>query len=202
MGKSLGDAGISAGITAWQSLLESYVDITERKLSEDALAKNYNELHETMQRLERSKNMLQLIIESVPARVFWKDKDLRYLGCNTLFARDAGFSDPQHLLGKDDFSMGWKDQADLYRTDDRQVMESRRPKLNIPEPQTTPAGGKIWLNTSKVPLQMPDGEVFGVLGFMRISPSAAWEEALEMQCPASGPGGPGGGAQPHHDSGQ
>ena len=109
-------------------------------------------------------HLLQLIIESIPARVFWKDDDLRYLGCNTQFARDAGLEHPQQLLGKDDFAMGWKDQADLYRADDRQVMESRRPKLNIIEPQTTPGGAQIWLNTSKVPLQHPDGEVFGVLG--------------------------------------
>ena len=163
-----------------ERLLESYVDITERKLSEEALSNNYNELQETMQRLEHSKNMLQLIIESVPARVFWKDSDLRYMGCNTLFARDAGFSHPQQLLGKDDFSMAWKEQADLYRTDDRQVMESRRPKLNIPEPQTTPAGAKIWLNTSKVPLQMPDGEVFGILGvYEDITERRLGEEALK-----------------------
>ena len=56
------------------------------------------------------------------------------------------------------------EQAEIYRADDRQVMESRRPKMNIVEPQTTPTGAKIWLNTSKVPLQMPNGEVFGVLG--------------------------------------
>ena len=161
-------------------LLESYADITERKRSEEVLANNYQEIQEAMQRLEHSKNMLQLIIESVPARVFWKDRDLRYMGCNTLFARDAGFSDPQQLLGKDDFSMGWKEQAELYRTDDRQVMESRRPKLNIPEPQTTPAGGKIWLNTSKVPLQLPNGEVFGVLGvYEDITERRLGEEALK-----------------------
>ena len=51
--------------------------------------------------------MLQLIIESIPVRVFWKDRDLRYMGCNTLFARDAGLSQPEQLLGKDDFAMGW-----------------------------------------------------------------------------------------------
>ena len=114
--------------------------------------------------LTETTDMLQLIIESIPVRVFWKDGDLRYLGCNTLFARDAGLNHPQQLLGQDDFAMGWRDQADLYRADDRQVMESRRPKLNTIEPQTTPTGDKIWLNTSKVPLQMPNGEVFGVLG--------------------------------------
>jgi len=145
-------------------LLESFVDISERKLSEEALSKNYQELQETMARLEQSRNMLQMVIESVPVRVFWKDQELRYMGCNTLFARDAGFSQPQQLLGKDDYGMGWMEQADLYRADDRQVMESRRPKLNIVEPQTTPRGDKIWLNTSKVPMQNFDGEVFGVLG--------------------------------------
>ena len=115
-------------------------DITERQRAEEALSKHHRELQETARRLEQSVHMLQLIIESIPARVFWKDDDLRYLGCNTLFARDAGLEHPQQLLGKDDFAMGWKDQADLYRADDRQVMESRRAKLNIIEPQTTPGG--------------------------------------------------------------
>jgi diguanylate cyclase (GGDEF)-like protein/PAS domain S-box-containing protein len=161
-------------------LLESFVDISERKLSEEALSKNYQELQETAQRLELSRNTLQMVIESVPVRVFWKDRELRYLGCNTLFARDAGFSHPEQLLGKDDFSMGWREQADLYRTDDRQVMESRRPKLNIIEPQTTPTGAKIWLNTSKVPLQMPNGEVFGVLGvYEDITARRQAEEAVQ-----------------------
>jgi diguanylate cyclase (GGDEF)-like protein/PAS domain S-box-containing protein len=161
-------------------LLESFVDISERKRSEDELAYNYLDLHETMQRLEQSRNMLQLIIESVPVRVFWKDRDLRFMGCNTLFARDAGFSHPRQLLGKDDYSMSWREQADLYRTDDRQVMESRCPKLNIVEPQTTPTGAQIWLNTSKVPLQMPNGEVFGVLGvYEDITARRQAEEAVQ-----------------------
>ncbi len=144
--------------------LSSGRDITEQKRAEEELSKKHLELRESVQQLERSRNLLNLIIESIPVRVFWKDQELRYLGCNSLFAHDAGFSRPQELFGKDDFAMGWKDQADLYRTDDRQVMESRRPKINLIEPQTTPTGATIWLSTSKVPLQKPDGEVIGVLG--------------------------------------
>ena len=157
-------------------------DITARKQAEAELIKKHLELQETAQRLEQSRNMLQLIIESIPVRVFWKDRNLRYLGCNTLFARDAGFNHPQQLLGQDDFAMGWREQADLYRTDDLQVMESRRPKMNIVEPQTTPAGAKIWLSTSKVPLQMPNGEVFGVLGvYEDVTERQQAEEALAEQ---------------------
>ncbi|MGA2403927.1 MAG: PAS domain S-box protein, partial [Syntrophobacteraceae bacterium] len=142
----------------------SVTDITERKRNEEALSESYRNFQQTTQRVEQARNMLQLIIESIPVRVFWKDVNLRYMGCNTLFARDAGLNQPEQLLGLDDFTMGWKDQAEIYQADDRTVMESGISKTNIIEPQTTPTGDKIWLNTSKAPLRMPNGEIFGILG--------------------------------------
>jgi PAS domain S-box-containing protein len=157
-------------------------EIGVRHLAEEELSKSHRELQKTVQQLEQSRNLLQLIIESIPIRVFWKDLDCRFLGCNTLFARDAGLSSPEQLLGQDDFAMGWEEQARLYRADDRQVMESGRPKMNIVEPQTTPTGDKIWLNTSKTPLLRPNGEVFGVLGvYEDITERKQAEKALEEQ---------------------
>ena len=46
-------------------------------------------------------------------RVFWKDQNLRYLGCNPAFARDAGKTHPDELIGKDDFEMAWAEQAEV-----------------------------------------------------------------------------------------
>lgn len=108
--------------------------------------------------------LLQKIIESIPARVFWKDINLRYLGCNTRFARDAGFSHPDEVIGKDDYQMGWKEQAELYRADDMQVIKSGEATIDYEEPQTTPDGRTIWLRTSKVPLRDPADKIIGVLG--------------------------------------
>jgi PAS domain S-box-containing protein len=96
--------------------------------------------------------------------VFWKDRESNFLGCNLAFARDAGLSSPDELVGRDDFQMGWREQAELYRADDRQVMETGEPRLGFEEPQTTPDGGRIWLRTSKVPLRDETGAVVGVLG--------------------------------------
>jgi len=104
------------------------------------------------------------IIEHAPIRIFWKDRAGRYLGCNTLFARDAGFEHPEQLIGKTDMDMGWKDQAGLYRADDAKVMDSGEPMLGFEEPQTTPDGNTIWLRTSKVPLHNLGKEVIGILG--------------------------------------
>lgn len=111
-----------------------------------------------------SRSLLRLIIDHAPARVFWKDHDSRYLGCNAVFARDAGLSHPDDVIGKTDGELVWRDQAELYRADDRRVMESGEAKLDFEEPQTTHDGRTIWLNTSKVPLRDLEGAVFGVLG--------------------------------------
>ncbi len=114
--------------------------------------------------LRASGHLLEGIINAIPVRVFWKDRSLAYLGCNAAFARDAGFAEPKDLIGKDDYQMGWHAQADLYRGDDRAVIESGSPKLLVEEPQTTPEGNTITLLTSKLPLRNAQGETCGILG--------------------------------------
>ncbi len=132
--------------------------------------------------LRESQQIVRAILDAVPSRIFWKDKDLVYLGCNAPFARDAGFSDPEEVVGKDDYEMGWHEQAELYRRDDLQVIESGRSKLLIEEPQTTPDGTVITLLTSKVPLRRPDGEIFGVLGtYMDVTEHTRLTETIKRQ---------------------
>ena len=128
----------------------TFIDISERK--------------QAQAKLEDTQKMLQLVLDTIPVRVFWKDRDSAYLGCNKLFAEDSGLQEPEKLVGKTDFDMGWKEQAELYRADDQDVMQARKRKLNYEEPQTTPDGDQIWLETSKVPLTDQDDNIIGMLG--------------------------------------
>ena len=78
--------------------------------------------------------------------------------------------------------MGWRDQAELYRRDDRQVIESGCAKLLIEEPQTTPEGKTITLLSSKLPLRGSKGEVSGILGtYMNITERKQAEEMLRQR---------------------
>jgi PAS domain S-box-containing protein len=138
---------------------------TERKQAEEAL--------------RASQQITDGIINAIPARVFWKDKNLVYLGCNAAFAHDAGFADPKEIIGKDDYQMGWRAQAELYRGDDRQVIESGCSKLLIEEPLTTREGNALTILTSKIPLRSSKGEVNGMIGtFMDITERKQAEMAL------------------------
>lgn len=128
-----------------------------------------------------SRTLLKNIVDTLPIRVFWKDKDSHYLGCNPSFARDAGKSSPEELIGRDDYAMGWAEQADLYVADDQNVMATGESRIGYEEPQTTPDGTKIWLRTSKVPIRDPFGEVSGILGMYEdITSRKATEEALRL----------------------
>ena len=114
-------------------------------------------------------------------RVFWKDCDLRFLGCNAEFARDAGMASDKDVIGKDDYQMIWKDQADSYRSDDLAVINSGVSKLSYIEPQTTQQGHQIWLSTSKVPLRNSKNEIIGILGvYSDVTESIQAEQQLRI----------------------
>jgi len=145
---------------------DTFNDITTRKQAEAAL--------------RASQQLIEGIINAIPVRVFWKDKNLVYLGCNAVFAHDAGLADPQDIIGKDDYLMGWCEQAELYRAADRQVIESGCAKLLLEEPQTTPDGKIITLLTSKVPLCDGQGGINGVIGvYMDITERKQMEAVVQ-----------------------
>ena len=108
--------------------------------------------------------MLLKIINTLPVRVFWKDSDSRYLGCNEQFAADAGLKQPIDIVGKDDCQFCWAAQAAQYRSDDYDVMTKCLPKLAYEEQQTRSNGQVAWLLTSKVPFKYDDSAKVGVLG--------------------------------------
>lgn len=114
--------------------------------------------------LKESQQMLQTVLDTIPVRVFWKNMNLEFLGCNISFAKDAGLHAPDEIIGKTDFDMVWRNQAELYRNDDKEVITSGKIKLNYEEPQTTPDGKEIILKTSKIPLRDINGQIIGVLG--------------------------------------
>ncbi len=154
------------GHRIWLELATSSVCDAEGKLEAiQGIARDVTERKQYEMELEESRRFLRTIIDTIPARVFWKDRQSIYLGGNLAFAQDAGVSSPDALFGKSDFDMNWgQTEANKYRADDQAVMESGTPCINFEESQTRSSGERLWLSTSKVPLRNAEGDVVGVLG--------------------------------------
>lgn len=135
------------------------------EIANNLLGKEINEKVMIEKQLQNANNMLQLVMDSVPQYIFWKDKESKYLGCNSNFLKVAGLSNVEEIVGKDDYDMPWAEsEADAYRDDDRKVMQTDIAMLHIHETQHTAEGSLIYVETNKIPLHDDEGNVIGVLG--------------------------------------
>ncbi|MBV5282075.1 MAG: PAS domain S-box protein [Paludibacter sp.] len=126
-------------------------DITDKKKSEE--------------KLQRSENMLQMVIDNYPGVIFWKDRQCNYLGCNQSFASSVGLKSPAEVVGKTDLDMPWTStETNNYIKDDLAVMECAKAKLHIVELLRQFDGKVNWFNTTKLPLRDSGNQVIGVVG--------------------------------------
>jgi diguanylate cyclase (GGDEF)-like protein/PAS domain S-box-containing protein len=130
---------------------------------------------------QRSNQMLETVIDNIPQRIFWKDQESRYLGCNMAFARDAGLSYPEQVVGKSDSDMPWRAFAGLLNEHDNEVVTTGVPKMNF-EVDLVIDGVHRTTVTSKLPFTDSDGRVIGVLGsYTDITERKRADLALRLQ---------------------
>ncbi len=118
-----------------------------------------NRRKETEEELKNSSQLLLNIISTVPVRIFWKDRDLRYLGCNELFLQDADLAQIEDIIGKKDTDLVWAEHADELIQDDLQVMRTKSPIVNRVERQ-----GNMYILVNKAPLFDNEHTIIGVIG--------------------------------------
>jgi PAS domain S-box-containing protein len=122
-------------------------DVTERKRTEEAL--------------RRSESRLQAVLDHVPAAIFLKDLDGRYLLVNRCFAELFGVTE-REAVGKTDFDFLPEDVAGTFRANDRRALEAGGP-VEVEEVARYVDGPHTSI-VVKVPLLDDDGNPFAVCG--------------------------------------
>jgi PAS domain S-box-containing protein len=168
-----------------QEILERQ-QIEEQLRQSQELLQNLNEelerrVEERTRKLEESQQLLQIVMDTIPQYIFWKDDNSVYLGCNSQFAQLAGLETPDEICGKTDYDLPWDTKdADAWRASDRLVMDLDFPELMTLEPQIQADGEQVWLESHKVPLYNLNGDTIGVLGtFQDITKHKQAEESLK-----------------------
>ncbi len=103
----------------------------------------------------------QIIFDSVPAMIWYKDRDNRILRANKPAAASINLTVEQ-MEGKSTYDL-YPQDAEKYYKDDLEVINSGNPKLGIIEFIRKPDGGKQWVQTDKIPYRDEKGNILGVI---------------------------------------
>src|SRR5262249_62249032 len=107
--------------------------------------------------LPTSAGEMEVLLDSMPAFIWYKDCETRILRANCLAAESMGLSVDQ-LEGRSTYDL-YPDEAVQYHQDDLEVIRSGKPKLGIVEIMTTASGEKRWVRTDKIPYRNDAGEI-------------------------------------------
>ncbi|VEB38750.1 ATP-binding protein [Legionella cherrii] len=102
------------------------------------------------------------IIALMPGHVYWLDKNNVFLGCNDAQAASARLQSRKDIVGKTNYDMPWKDQAEELNKLNTLVMETGIP--HTAEEYAVMANGMGIYYSQKVPLRNQKNEIIGVLG--------------------------------------
>ncbi|WP_374028155.1 PAS domain S-box protein [Bdellovibrio bacteriovorus] len=134
----------------------------ERKL-EEAKSLLEERVAERTRQLVESESFLMAIFENMPTMVFVKDaRDLRFVRFNKAGEDLLGIPRSQ-LIGKNDYDLFPKEQADFFTTKDRDVLKESK-IVDIPEEQINTARGVRYLHTRKIPVFDKEGRPQYLLG--------------------------------------
>lgn len=114
-----------------------------------------------LEKLQESESRYKALLEYLPQKVFFKNKDSIWIAGNSNFLKDLKIT-PEELNGKTDFDFFPKELAEKYRTDDRRIMESG--KMEEIVENYIKDGQEFIVNTLKTPIKDEKGNVIGIGG--------------------------------------
>jgi len=137
-------------------------------------------IYKSNKNIVESNNLLHAVINAIPARVYWKNKNLQYAGCNDTFAYDAGCSNPGQLVHKTEKELPREDNiCNIIESDEQEIIKNGFSVLNKEESYISQNGEKTWLLLNKRPLIDPMHNVYGLLGtYTNITVKKNMEENL------------------------
>lgn len=123
----------------------------------------------TKEEFARERNMLRSLLENSPDYVFFKDRDSRFLRTNKAHAQLLlGLQTPDEALGKTDFDLFPRQEAQRFFEEEQRVMATRQPVIAREwSLHSSATGKKVWLSEHKLPLLDEAGRVVGLLGIAR-----------------------------------
>ena len=147
-------------------LLGIFSDITDKHQAEEAL--------------EHERFLLRTLMDNLPDRIYFKDRESRFLRNSRAHLERFGLTEARQAIGKTDFDFFSEEHARTAYADEQALMQTGR-TVTKEERETWPDGSVSWALSTKLPLRDEAGRIIGTFGISHdITARKNAEEALRV----------------------
>lgn len=117
--------------------------------------------------LTQDRDQLMMLLDHLPDRIFFKDRESRFIRINFALTHLLGLKSPQEAYGKTDADFYDAAHAAEARADEVHVMETGEPLIGKVEHEVLGNRRNSWSLTTKLPMRNRHGEIIGTCGISR-----------------------------------
>jgi len=122
---------------------------------------------------------LMILLDALQDRIYFKDRQSKFLRINRALANRFGLSDPAAAVGKSDFDFFPKEFAQRTYECEQEIIKTGKPVIDLEEHTVWVDKRESWTLATKMPYRDSAGKVIGTFGLSRdITDHKKAEEAL------------------------
>ena len=131
------------------------------------VVRNVTESKRAEQELMAERTLLETLLDKSPDHIYFKDLESRFTRISKTMATSLGLADPSLAVGKTDFDFFLDEQAQSAFDDEREIIRSGQPVVDLEERETWPDGRETWASTTKLARTDHAGRIVGTFGVSR-----------------------------------
>ncbi len=113
----------------------------------------------------KERNLLRTLIDNIPAHIYIKDTNGRFVIANKALLNTLGLANEQLLIGKTNEELYPHEVMDKINQSEKEVLSSGNARYDIEEPSFYKNGtGEVrWISSTKIPLTNKNNEIIGLV---------------------------------------
>jgi PAS domain S-box-containing protein len=136
-------------------------NMEEMQATQEQMHRQTEEMRKIQEHLALEKSMFNVLMEYLPDRITYKDRQSRILRINRAKAERFKMS-PEEMMGKTDYDFFSKEHADKAFREEQELIRSGVPLLNIEERAVFANGDVSWASTSRIPFRNDSHKTVGM----------------------------------------
>ena len=128
------------------------------------IIRDLREILQTSAQLEFAHQMIDDVIEAMPLRIYWKDTQLQYLGCNNAYLDDIGLDNQKSILHKTSEQLKAQfSDIEIASVVEQQVITQKIPFHQVERKIILAVQDEIYIKETIHPLKDLQGGIYGII---------------------------------------